>query len=133
MVFHAQAIAYLRGLWLKHCATDTQVTTFLRGEEPPKTLFAEIEATPAFTSGVLSRIKKENWRAMCAFTHTGGLHLQRWQSPDAIEPSFEAAELEQCLHFAEFFGAMAALELIQMDKAGNNGEAVFALMKQRWP
>lgn len=125
--------AYLRGLWLKHCATDAQVNSFFRGDEPPNTMVAEIEATPAFTGGVLSRIKKESWRAMCAFTHTGGLHLQRWQSEDAIEPKFEAAELEECLNFTELCGAMAALELTQLSKSGDNGEAVLALMKRRWP
>ena len=39
--------AYLRGLWLKHCASDKQVSTFFRGGEPPKTMVAEIESTEA--------------------------------------------------------------------------------------
>lgn len=125
--------AYLRGLWLKHCATEDQVSAFFRGNEPPKTLVAEIEATEAFTSGVLSRIKKENWRAMCAFTHTGGLHLQRWQSQEAVEPTFSPNELEECLNFAELFGAMAGLELVQLGKNDSNGAQVLQLMKNRWP
>ena len=125
--------AYLRGLWLKHCANDAQVTAFIGGDEPPKTMVAEIEATPDFTGGVLSGIKKESWQAMCAYTHAGGLHLQRWQSEDAIEPKFEAAELEECLNFAELFGAMAALAVTQMNKSGDNGAAVLALMEKRWP
>ena len=125
--------AYLRGLWLKHCATDAQVRGFLGGEEPPKSMVAEIETTPAFTGGTLSRIKRQTWHAMCAFTHTGGLHLQRWQSEDGIEPQFEPAELEECLNFAELFGTMAALELVQLSKSGDNGAAVLDLMKRRWP
>lgn len=126
--------AYLRGLWLRHCANDTQVTAVFRGnEEPPKTMVAEIEAIPAFVGGVLSRIKKVNWRAMCDYMHTGGLHLQRWQSEDGIEPKFEPAELEECLNFAELFGAMATLELAQMSKTGDNGSAVLEIVRRRWP
>ena len=125
--------AYLRALWLKYCATDAQVTGFFSGDEPPKGMVAAIETTPAFTGKVLSRIKRENWNAMCAFTHTGGLHLQRWQSEDAIEPQFEAAELEECLNFVELFGAMATLELKQMEKSGDSGATVMALMNMRWP
>ena len=53
--------AYLRGLWLKYCATDAQVTGVFGGDEPPQSIVAEIEATPAFTGKVLSRIKKESW------------------------------------------------------------------------
>lgn len=125
--------AYLRGLWLKHCATDKQVSAFFRGREPPKTIVAEIESTEAFNSGVLSRIKNENWSAMCAFTHTGGLHLQRWQSQDGVEPKFAPEELEECLNCAELFGAMAGLELVQLSKSGANGFDVLQLMKRRWP
>lgn len=125
--------AYLRGLWLKHCATDEQVSAFFRGGEPPKTMVAEIESTEAFTGGVLSRIKKENWSAMCAFTHTGGLHLQRWQSQDSVEPTFAPEELEECLNCAELFGAMAGLELVQLSTYGASGFDVLQLMKKRWP
>lgn len=125
--------AYLRGLWLKHCATDELVSAFFRGGEPPKTMVAEIESTEAFTGGVLSRIKKEPWSAMCAFTHTGGLHLQRWQSQDGVEPIFAPEELEECLNCAELFGAMAGLELVQLSKSGANGFDVLQLMKKRWP
>jgi hypothetical protein len=125
--------AYLRGLWLKHCASDAQVHDFFDGDEPPKTMIAEIENTPAFSDGVLSRVKKEAWRTMCAFTHTGGLHLQRWQSEDGIEPRFDDAELEECLNFAELFAAMAAVELVQLSKSGDNGEKILELMNERWP
>jgi len=125
--------AYLRGLWLKHCATENQVEELINGGEPPKTMVAGIEATPAFSQGELSRIKKSTWSAMCAFTHTGGLHLQRWQTADAIEPNFDAGELEECLNTAELFGAMATLELVQMSKSENNGSSVLELIKARWP
>ena len=125
--------AFLRGLWLKHCATDELVSAFFRGGEPPKTMVAEIESTEAFTGGVLLRIKRKNWSAMCAFTHTGGLHLQRWQSQDGVEPIFAPEELEECLNCAELFGAMAGLELVQLSKSGANGFDVLQLMKKRWP
>lgn len=127
--------AYLRGLWIKHCATDEQVSAFLRGGEPPKTMVAEIESTEAFAGEVLSRIKKENWGALCAYTHTGGLHLQRWQSKDSVEPTFAPEELEECLNFAELFGAMAGLELVQLSKYGANGVDgvdVLQLMTKKW-
>jgi hypothetical protein len=124
--------AYLRGLWLKYCASDEHALRVFHGEEPPKTIVAEIEATETFSHGVLSNIKNKTWRAMCAYTQTGGLQLQRWQSDSAIEPTFDEGELEECLNAAELFGAMACLELVQMSKDGDNGSSVLALMKQRW-
>lgn len=124
--------AYLRGLWLKHCASDEHARRIFDGEEPPKTIVAEIEATEAFSNKVLSHIKKKAWNAMCDYTHTGGLHLQRWQSASAIEPQFDEGELEECLNATELFGAMACLELVQLSKAGDDGASVLELMRQRW-
>jgi hypothetical protein len=124
--------AYLRGVWLKHCATEEQANTFFEGTEPPKTMVAEIEAIPDFSNGILSHIKKEKWNFMCDFTHTGGLHLQRWQTHDAVEPKFDEAELEECLNCAEIFGAMAGLELVQLRKSGDSGSNVFQLIEKRW-
>jgi len=125
--------AYLRGLWLKHCATESQANAVFKGNEPPKTMVAEIEATPDFSDGVLSSIKRENWNTMCEFTHTGGLHLQRWQSHDAVEPKFDEKELEECLNSAELFSAMACLEQAQLNKSGDTGASVLELIKRRWP
>jgi hypothetical protein len=96
-------------------------------------MLADIEATQTFSGGTLSHVKKQAWRTMCAFTHTGGLHLQRWQSQDAIEPTFESGELEECLNLAEIFGAMAALELVQLRKSGDDSAAILELMQRRWP
>jgi hypothetical protein len=125
--------AYLRGLWLKHCATDEQVYDFFRGKKPPDTMVSEIESKEAFTGGVLSLIKKENWTTMCAFTHTSGEHLQRWQSKNGVEQSFMQQELEECLNCAELIGAMAGLALVQLSQSGANGANVLMLMEKRWP
>jgi hypothetical protein len=123
--------AYLRGMWLKHCANETQIHEILQGAEPPKTMVADIHAISPFEKFPL--IKKSVWSTMCDFTHTGGLHLLQWQSSDGLKPNFKDAALEECLNCAELFGAMSALEFVQMSKDGNNGEIVFELMAKRWP
>lgn len=127
--------AYLRGLWLKHCATAIQVQDFVQGNDPPKNpiLIAAIESLPEFGEGTLSLIRTNAWKAMCDFAHTGGLHLQRWQSQDGIEPNFDLLELEECLTYSELLAAMSGLEVVQMSEEGNNGEAVLKLIEKRWP
>ena len=59
-----------------------QIEAHFNGAEPPKTYVAEIERTPGFSSGILSQAKRDNWDAMCQYTHTGGLHLKQWQKAD---------------------------------------------------
>jgi len=78
---------------LKHAATDVKLRDFLNGEDPPPSMFAEIEATEGYSSKVFSGWKKKYWRAMCGFTHTGWHHLQRWHTTTSIEPNFTPGEI----------------------------------------
>ena len=78
--------AYVRGSWLLYCASDCQVTQFLSCHEPPKinSLLAALALIPDYAEGKLSQIKSQGWKTMCAYTHTGGLHVQRWNVSQAV-------------------------------------------------
>lgn len=127
--------AYLRGLWIKHCATDTQVQKFIRGKQPPKNecMIEAIEDLPDFGKDTLSRIKKNAWKEMCDFAHAGGLYLERWESEDGIEANFDPAELENALNYSELLAAMSGLEVVQMNEGSNKVETVLKLIETRWP
>lgn len=103
--------AYVRGEWLAACATDEEVHSFIHGKEPPKfrLLLERLEKTEGFQQQVLSMIKAHAWDAMCAYTHTGGLHIQRWNSAEAIEPQYEEQEIREVLSFAETIGSLAVI------------------------
>ena len=125
--------AYVRGEWLALCATDATVEDFLAGQEPPKIdkLLAELERTPAFSENVLSTIKVKSWRTLCDYTHTGGTHVRRWNTADAIEPNYHAGEIREVLSFAEVIGSLSVLGLATL--AGDEELALRVLeqVKQR--
>jgi hypothetical protein len=108
--------AYARGMWLVLCSTDDQVGKFLNGEEPPRlgVLLSELELTPGFSEKVLSVLKDRHWSAMCAYTHTGGLHIQRWNTEEAVEPNYDQEEVSQVLFFAELIGSLAVLGIAEI-------------------
>jgi len=108
--------AYIRGIWLSLCARDNEVEQFLSGSKPPKIdlLLNAIEQTPGFSEKVLSGIKSNSWKAMCAYNHTGGLHIQRWNTNEAVEPNYESSEVEEVLKFAELISAMSAIAIAQL-------------------
>jgi len=72
-------------------------------------LLDALEQNPAFTDRFLSALKHKLWAAMCAYTHTGGLHVQRWNTVKAIEPAYDPKEIESVLHFAEFIGSLSVI------------------------
>ncbi|MEJ2684558.1 MAG: hypothetical protein P8Z71_09205 [Candidatus Sulfobium sp.] len=112
--------AYVRGEWLSLCANDVIVESFLRGKEPPKidSLLADLELTDAFNEGVLSQVKQQSWKAMCGFTHTGGLHVQRWNTEDGIEANYSRDEIFEVLRFAETIASLAVIAIARI--AGDN-------------
>jgi hypothetical protein len=109
----SQYEAYVLGLWLHHCATEQQVRRFARGMKLPpiSSQLSEIESLDAYREGQLSNIKAESWSAMCSFTHTGALQVERWLTATAIEQNYPPEDLVQT---ANFTGAIALLSGIGM-------------------
>lgn len=125
--------AYVRGEWLAACATDHEVEAFVSGEEPPriKVLLERLEQTEGFRQQVLSAIKAHAWDAMCAYTHTGGLHVQRWNTSEAIEPSYEEDEVKEVLDFAETIGSLAVIGVAKLAEDVEAARTVLEKFKER--
>jgi hypothetical protein len=65
------------------------------------------------------------------YTHTGGLHVQRWGTDEAIEPNYEPGEIQEVLSFAETFGALAAVGVAYLANNDKVAEDVLAKFKER--
>lgn len=127
--------AYVRGEWLANCATEVEIRCFIQGKEPPRIgqLIAALENTPAFDAGALSATKLKHWDTMCAYTHTGGLHIQRWVTAEAIEPSYTPKEIQEVLFFAELVSTMSALGIACLVNDDLLAESIFRQFKERLP
>lgn len=125
--------AYVRGEWLALCATDTQVQKFWKGWEPPKIdkLLDALAQKDAFQEGRLSLIKKRNWKALCGYTHTGGIHVQRWNTSDGIQANYSAAELLEVLRFADIIATLAVLGVLSLADDAATSEKLLERFKAR--
>lgn len=125
--------AYVRGEWLALCATDAQVRKFLKGREPPKidVLLSALERTDAFKEGVLTLIKKRTWTALCAYTHTGGLHVQYWNTSDGIEPNYPIEEILNVLRFADTVATLSVLGVVSLMNDEQLAEKLLERFKAR--
>ncbi|OGA57047.1 MAG: hypothetical protein A2710_05670 [Burkholderiales bacterium RIFCSPHIGHO2_01_FULL_64_960] len=125
--------AYVRGEWLWLCATDAEVRRFLKGKEPPgiNLLLEALEKTPAFQEQALSKIKKRTWNSMCGYTHTGGLHVQRWITADGIEPNYSKEELLEALRFADIIASLSVLGVLTIAEDDAMAQKVLDRYKAR--
>ena len=68
---------------------------------------------------------------MCAYTHTGGLHVQRWITAESIEPSYSSEEIAEVLFFAELIGTLAVLGFATLRNDDRLGKHVFNAYQKR--
>ena len=123
--------AYIRGVWLAHCATDENLERFAKGDSPPKMpkMLEAIEETPGFNSGQLSTIYARSWSAMCAYTHTGSQQVMRWNTSDAIQQDYSATDVDEALSFTNALAILSTIGLAAI--AANDELAELALAKAK--
>lgn len=127
--------AYVRGLWLATCAHESEINKFVsvKNWEPPsigEQILKIEEKLGEFQEQTLSIIKKQSWKSMCAYTHTGGLHVQRWNTEDGIEPNYSPDEVEEVLRFSELIGAMSAIGIAELGNLTEIAEQIFAKIEE---
>lgn len=109
--------AYVRGQWLRYCASDDELVTFKERDKLDKTfgeLIGDVEGHEAFEEGVLSSIKRESWCAMNSFTHTGRLQVVRRLSATEIGSNYPEEEIVGTLDFADSMALLAALAILNV-------------------
>ena len=115
--------AFVRGVWLRHCATDEQIDLYVGDRLNLKfwQLLEVVEQVDGFRDGVLSGLKQNAWRAMNSYTHGGIQQAGRRTSGAYIEPDFAPAEIVEVIKLAGSFCLLAfqqiTIEAKRMDLA----------------
>ena len=106
-LFRPQFEAYVRGVWYHRCASEAQVSSFIRGEQPPRinVLIDEIEKLEAFDEKQLSSTKRQLWANLNDFTHGGTTQVKARCTVDEITQNYNEE------HIANMLTASAGLSL----------------------
>ena len=108
--------AYLRGMWLAHCASDDQVDRYHQGRIPDTaSLIAALEKLQG--DGEVSNIRRlyeRSWRAMSGMTHTGAEHFEKWSDGEVLEPDYTDDDVGRILDFAARIGVLSTAGLAML-------------------
>ena len=106
----------VRGLWLLHCATGTELSRFKNGRVDKNfgELVTEVEAKIGATTGTLSNLQTNAWKAMNGFTHTGFIQVSRRHGEGTVGANYPELEIKQALSIAGALGLVAAGQLAGM-------------------
>lgn len=109
--------AYVRGQWLRYCASDDKVAMFKERDKLDRhfgQMIDDLECHEAFNVGVLSWIKRESWDAMNSFTHTGLLQVVRRISPTELGSNYPEEEIVGTLDIADSIAQWATLAIVNV-------------------
>jgi len=110
--------AYIRALWLRYCASESDVRRFKKGklDKTFASLIEEIEKVKGYDENALSEIKSRNWKLMNDFTH-GGIS-QAWgrNTANEITPNYPEDDKKGAIDFAIMIGLLAAAEIANITK-----------------
>ena len=106
----------VRGLWLLHCSTDTELERFKkeRIDYTFDQLVSQFEAKIGTPGGVLSGFKAVAWKGMNGFTHTGFIQVSRRHAPGKVTANYPDREIAHALGVAGALGLVVAGQLITM-------------------
>lgn len=114
--------AYVRGVWLARVASEREFSRFQRDENfSLKDLASKVSVLPTFDGTNFAGLAGRALNAMHSYTHNGYLASVRRQSPDAIEPAYEMAEIREVLEVAQVLGVLATAEILDMAKTPDLG------------
>lgn len=121
--------AYVRGIWLYLCATDKEVGRFIALNEPPRLdeLLTAIDSHWLFVETPISSFKTDNYKRLCAFTHTGGQQVMRWNHDSGIEPDYHIDDVMQVITTSEKFSLLSLLGIASM---GDEPEIALAAIRE---
>lgn len=125
--------AYVRGEWLGFCATEAQIERFLQDKDVPgfQAMIDAIEATDGFEDRHLSAIKRQRWDALCGYTHTGGIHVQRWQTEESVESNYSREEVLEVLYFAELMLVLSSAGIFKHSCNEQAAQKAFEFFRSR--
>jgi hypothetical protein len=128
--------SYIRGLWLHKCATDAELERFLQTEELSKNfgnLCDDLEKLEAFQDGVLSKVKKQSWKAMNSYTHTGMQQIVRRLTSETIEANYDDDEIIEAINFSCGIGWLVAIAICDVADRVDAANSIFQQLKATFP
>lgn len=115
-LLRVQTEALVRGMWLLHCASQSELKRFKKGDVPTpfSTLIERVELAIDDSNGVLSSFKSIAWAAFNSFTHTGFHQVSRRHAPGKIGGNYSSEDVCKAIGVAGAIGMVAAGQLISI-------------------
>ena len=109
---------YIRGIWLRDCATEEQLINYLNVSfrVPFLQLIEDVEELEGDPTGILLQIKKSGWDLLNNFTHTESSQITLRITGDYIEPNYTDKDVDGIVSLVNSICLHAGLGIVKMSK-----------------
>lgn len=117
--------AYLRGLWAKELATDSDLGKFIVGQGDPKmvSIIKAIKSHPDLDlENTIAKLHDEAWEPLNSYGHGGSLQVQRWITGESVEAAHTDDEVADLLRFINHVAFRACVALVELAEADHLAE-----------
>ena len=109
--------AYVRGMWLAHCADESEVDRAGHDDFPAiNGMIASLEKPGLLDSALLSTIKRDAWKPLNSLTHTGYQQIGPRLNQAGIESNFDDSQIQVALNWAEALTILCAVAFAGLAK-----------------
>lgn len=105
--------AFVRGVWLRLCATEEQMQKVIDEEFSPSlpSLVSAIKKKDTNLGPILDKIRERHGPMFNSFTHTGFAQIARRNTQEYIEPNYDKREVGRIIGFADGLAILAGLQI----------------------
>jgi hypothetical protein len=121
--------AYLRGMWLMHAATETDVDAAGR-DEFPRDVNKLLDGVRRAGADHLVHIKEQWWSRMCSLTHTGYQQIGARLTAEGLGQAYNETEVSQALAWADGVGLLVVVALSTLAGDQPRAREAVALMQR---
>ncbi|GAB2885305.1 hypothetical protein GCM10027046_12160 [Uliginosibacterium flavum] len=123
-----QTESLVRGLWFRRCATQAELTAFIKSEKIPPLpkMIASIETTPGYKNGTLKIYKERTYKQLCGFTHGGNLQFFYLNTDGEVRSAIPLEVVDNSLNDAARIALLAGLDLCAIDNRNDLATAALS-------
>jgi len=117
-LLRVQYEAFVRGTWIRDCATEAEVLKFQRGTcKDLGDMVTEVKRKTGAWADELEVLHKKSVGGLSDYVHSGSRAASKQISFDSFEPTYCSNEIYEVLRFADVVGFHAALGIVQLSEA----------------
>ncbi|HUE90466.1 MAG TPA: hypothetical protein VMO26_30645, partial [Vicinamibacterales bacterium] len=108
------AESYIRGLWLAHAASDEEVDD-AGDDDFPKDFGKLLRDIDNVFEGIgLVDFKKQHWKRLCSYTHTGYAQIGARLTPEGLGDRYSKADIIDSVRWAELIAMQCLAQFAQL-------------------